>query len=130
MGRITTSVLVRGETRFDIVGQKLPYSLYDVDESISAGLVVRIQRYALRRLEHAGFTVAEWSCGIYTMDGDRIPPDRVYTAEFTNSKGGMIGVQGIVTRNGWPCLDHGLCIDTDRSAPPPQAGGPAHDQHT
>lgn len=51
------------------------------------------------------------------MDADDRPADRMYTVEFTNAGGGMIGVQGILTSNGWPCLDHGLCIDEDRTLP-------------
>ena len=51
----------------------------------------------------------------YTMDGDERPANRFYTVEFTNPKGGMVGIQGIMTERGWPSLDHGLCIDRDRT---------------
>jgi hypothetical protein len=35
----------------------------------------------------------------------------MYCVTFTNEKGGSIGVQGILTRNGWPFVDHGFFIE-------------------
>lgn len=111
---VTNLVMRRGESRFNMVGQKLPDSLHDMDESISSGLVQRLHRYALRALEGAGFELIGWDCEVYTTDGDDRPADRSYCVEFTNSKGGMVGVQGIFTSHGHPMLDHGLCIDCNR----------------
>jgi hypothetical protein len=104
----------RGSPRFNMVGQKMPDSLHDMAESISPGLVKRLHRYGLQGMADAGFEVAGWICEIYTMDGDDRPANRSYCVEFTNSKGGMLGVQGILTHRGYPCLDHGLIIDSDR----------------
>ncbi|GEL42305.1 hypothetical protein MEX01_28960 [Methylorubrum extorquens] len=117
MSRITSTVLRRGAARFDMVGQRLPDSLHDTGQFISNGTVKRLHRYALRALTDAGFDVSEWACEVYTMDGDDAPSERTYCVEFTNAKGGMLGVQGIHTYKGHPCLDHGLCIDFGRSTP-------------
>jgi len=116
----TSSVLITGEPRFDMVGKKLPSSLHDTDEVMSDGLVRRLRRYAEKSLVDAGFSVSSWACEVYTMDGDRRPPDRIYCVEFTNSKGGMLGVQGIMTNAGWPCLDHGVCVDVGRQPQEPR----------
>ncbi|UYW32470.1 hypothetical protein [Methylorubrum extorquens] len=112
-----SAVLRRGEPRFNIVGQKLPDSLYDTDEQISPGLVRRLRGYALKQLASAGFEVGEWDCEVYTTDSDRRPAERVYCVEFINQKGGMLGLQGIMTYRGHPSLDHGLTVDCDRTPP-------------
>lgn len=116
IGAITNLVMQRGEPRYDMVGKRLPDPLHDSGEQISSGLIKRLYRYALGRMEDYGFEVADWVCEIYTMDGDKRPPDRFYCVEFTNTKGGMIGVQGIITNYGHPCLDHGLSIGTNGAA--------------
>jgi hypothetical protein len=109
--KLSANVMVRGEARFDFGGQRLPYSLHDTAEQISAGLVTRLYRYAYARLDRSGFAVAGWDCEVYTMDGGEPLKYRYYTVEFTNSKGGMIGVQGIgIGKGGHPDIDHGLCI--------------------
>lgn len=113
--RISATVLQRSEPRFNIVGQRLPDSLRDTDQTISPGLVARLYRYALRGLTDAGFVVEGWKCEVYTTDADERPADRSYCVEFTNERGGMIGLQGILTRHGHPFLDHGLTIDRDRT---------------
>ncbi|MER8983930.1 hypothetical protein [Mesorhizobium sp. M0843] len=115
MTELRTLVMVRGEPRFDMVGQKLPDSLHDTDEQTTPGLVARLHRYALKELEDNGFEVSAWPCEVYTMDGDLRPSERYYCVEFTHPKGGMVGVQGIKTRHGWPCLDHGFCVDRERA---------------
>ena len=111
---ITATVLRRSKPRFDMAGRRLPDTLHDTDMAISAGTVARLHRFALRRLTDAGFDVSAWSCEVYTMDAERPPADRTYTVEFTNPRGGMIGVQGILMERGWPVLDHGLCVDEGR----------------
>lgn len=111
----TVSVMRRGEARFNMVGQKLPDSLHDApDQAISPGLLARLHRYGLTRMADAGFEVAGWSCEIYTMDADLPRSERYYCVEFTNAKGGMLGVQGVGTRHGHPCLDHGLSVGETR----------------
>lgn len=114
MPHIITTSVTRRTPNFNMVGQRLPDSLRDVDEVISPGLVQRLHRYALKNMAEAGFDVSGWDCEVYTMDGDDRPSDRAYCVEFTNAKGGMIGVQGILTSHGHPCLDHGLHIDQGR----------------
>ncbi|WP_163006086.1 hypothetical protein [Methylobacterium brachiatum] len=110
-------VLRRGEPRFNMVGQRLPDSLHDTDEVITPGLIARLHRFALKALTDAGFAVSDWACEVYTMDADQRPADRYYTVEFTNPLGGMLGVQGIATQHGHPCLDHGVCVDWGRTTP-------------
>ena len=114
MPETKTSVLRRGEPRFDMVGRRLPDSLHDTDETISPGLVARLRRYAERILVDAGFEVATWACEVYTLDAERPPSERIYTVEFTNAKGGMIGVQGIMTSSGHPSLNHGVICGIGR----------------
>ncbi|PRD42069.1 hypothetical protein C5748_18095 [Phyllobacterium phragmitis] len=114
-----SEVLKRGPARFDMVGRKLPYTLHDTDETISSGLLERLHRFGHSRLTEAGFEIGsgKWQCHVYTMDGDLPRLERYYTVEFTHVKGGMIGVHGIaIGAGGWPCLDHGLCIDAPRAA--------------
>ena len=110
---ITTSVMRLNPPRFDMTGQKLRDTLAVMDDAIiSPGLVKRLHQYALKRAIEAGFDVSGWPCEIYTMNGDERASDRYYTIEFTNSKGGKIGVQGVGTNHGHPVSDHGLCIES------------------
>ncbi len=108
MTELRSTVLQRGPARFDMASQKLPYELHETDAEISRGLVSRLYRYAVRELNGSGFDVSGWDCEVYTTDGNLRPSDRDYTVEFVNSKGGKIGVCGILTTNGHPCVDHGI----------------------
>lgn len=107
---MTTVTVLQRRQRLDQVGQRLPDSLHDTDQTITAGLVSRLTRYALTRLQESGFEPPAHASEVYTMDADLPPPERFYCVEFINAKGGRIGVQGILTERGWPTLDHGLCI--------------------
>lgn len=111
---LKVSVLQRNPARFDMVGKRLDDTLRDTAQTISPGLVQRLRSYAAKNLEEAGFEIGAWACEVYTMDADESPADRSYTVEFINPRGGMLGVQGILTRAGWPCLDHGVCVATGR----------------
>ncbi|RWX78251.1 hypothetical protein EPK99_06340 [Neorhizobium lilium] len=107
---IHSEVLIKGEPRFNMVGQRLPDSLHDTDQVISPGLLERLHRYGLTRVTEIGFTVDGFKPSVYTMDGDLPASERYYCIEFIHQKGGMIGVQGImIGKGGWPCLDHGIC---------------------
>lgn len=112
MNSVSTEVMKRGPARFDMVGKLLPFHLERVDECISAGLAVRLVNYALERLDDAGFKsmVKEWGVVVYTMDGDEAPADRYYVVKWQNTSGGLVEVVGIMTRRGWPFLDHGYAI--------------------
>jgi hypothetical protein len=112
--RITASILRIGPAQFTSWGSRLPSGLYDTNETMSPGLVTRLHRYALRALIEAGFEVGTWDCEVYTMGADLPRSERVYTVEFTNTKGGMLGVQGIHMHRGHPFLDHGICCDVGR----------------
>lgn len=109
--RVSTEVLRRGEPRFNMVGQRLPDSLHDTDQTIAPGLVHRLHRYASQAMEDSAFDVIGWDCEIYTMDGELPRSERYYCVEFVNAKGARIGLQGIlIGRGGHPCLDHGFTI--------------------
>lgn len=115
MERMKTTVMKRGAAQFNQVGQFLGYPLKDLDEQISVGLTKRLVQYAERRLTDAGFSFLskDWKIEAYTMDGDEAPADRSYCVRFENESGGHIEVTGILTKRGWPVLDHGFSIGQD-----------------
>jgi len=112
---LATTVLKENPPRFNMVGQLLTPTLATLDEQISAGLAKRLHKYAMTRLDAAGFLdmCKTWTPEVYTTDGDDSPADRSYTVRFRNSKDGYIEVTGILTRHGWPFLDHGFDIHQD-----------------
>jgi hypothetical protein len=114
---VKASVFQRNPTRFDMAGQRLTTTLTETAQTISPGLVQRLRHYAAGVLEEAGFDVGSWACEVYTLDADESPSRRVYTVEYVNPKGGMLGVKGIHTERGWPSLDHGLCVASDHPIP-------------
>ena len=93
-------------------GQSLPRQLRLTPEGITPGLASRIHRYAAQRLDDAGMlqAVTGWPVTVYTIDHEDRPADRRYCVRWENDKGGNIEVVGILTRRGWPNLDHGLSI--------------------
>jgi hypothetical protein len=109
---VKTEVYKRLPARHDMCGQFLGYPLKLQGEQISQGMAQRLVRYALATLDDAGFkqAVAGWECVVGTCDGEDRPSERVYYVTWTNAKGGELSVVGIMTRNGWPSLDHGLEI--------------------
>ncbi len=112
MSTVATEVYQRGESRFNMVGQKLPDHLHITDKVITQGLAFRLARYALQRLDVAGFAkaVEGWKLTVYTMDAELPSSDRYYSVRWQNESGGYIDVNGILTRRGWPSLDHGYSI--------------------
>ncbi len=109
MNSVATEVYQRGEPRFTMAGQKLPDQLHITDKVITHGLAFRLARYALQRLNDAGFAkaVEGWKLTVYTMDADLPSSDRTYAVRWQNEAGGFIDVCGIFTKSGWPTLDHG-----------------------
>lgn len=107
-----TEVLKPGPSRFDMVGKKLPTILHTTDEHISKGLAERLHRYAERELIEQGFgaLAADAKVSVYTIDGDDKPADRSYCVRWHTPKGGYVELIGILTRSGWPCVDHGFAI--------------------
>lgn len=107
-----TTVVMSRIPRIDLVGQRLPDHLVVTAESISTGLANRLHRHAANRLADAGFSKMIDDCNveIYTMDADDKPADRSYCVRFKNNLGGYIEVVEILTRHGWPSLDHGFAI--------------------
>lgn len=113
--QLTTTVMKRGAARFDMVGQFLGYPLKPVNEAISPGLAKRLARYAVHRLTDEGFEpfLKTAEIEVYTLDGDSSPSQRNYVVKFKTPKGGYIELVGIMTRGGWPSIDHGFTIGTD-----------------
>lgn len=109
---IATEVLKRGPAQFDMVGKHLGYSLHKVDEVITHGLAHRLACYATRRMAESGFLpfIRGSKLEVYTTDGDERPTDRSYCVRWQSEQGGYIEVIGILTKHGWPCLDHGFAI--------------------
>jgi hypothetical protein len=109
---VATEVLKRGPAQFAGWGEFLGYPLHEVDEVISQGLAQRLVAYAKNRLIEAGFDrlVEGWTLTVYTINGDDRPADRSYCVRWKSEKGGFIEVVGILTRSGWPTLDHGFEI--------------------
>ncbi|MEX3984281.1 hypothetical protein AB4Y45_35580 [Paraburkholderia sp. EG287A] len=112
---ITTSVMAPDPARFNQVGQLLATTLHDVNESISQGLAKRLLHYAEERLDASGFraAVTGWEVEVYTIDGNDVPSERSYCVRWKNAKGGYIEVVGILTNNGWPCVDHGFYMSEE-----------------
>jgi len=95
----------------NMLHDRTEYHLRETDNAISAGLASRLERYARRRMEVRGFSVAGCRVEVYTMDADQPPEYRAYTVAYKNARGGLISVCGImVGRGGHPCLDHGFAI--------------------
>lgn len=109
---IQTEVYTRLPTRFNIVGQVTDRPIALTHESISHGLAVRLHNYALKTMDSVGFkeVVKDWKPSVYTLDGDEKPSERSYCVRWTNKNDGYLEVVGILTRNGWPSLDHGLNV--------------------
>lgn len=110
--QIQTTVLAPDPARYDMTGRKLTTTLHTIDACISAGLAQRLVRYANQVMCDGGFdaAAAAWEVSVYTVDGDEKPADRSYCVRWTNPKGGYIEVIGILTKHGWPALDHGFYI--------------------
>lgn len=110
-----TEIMRKGPQRYDMTGRALARSLHVTDEIISHGLAARLYHYATGRLEDSGFEFAiSWQGVVYTTDSEYRPSERAYSVSFTNSKGGQITLSGILTRAGWPCVDHGFYIETNQ----------------
>lgn len=121
MNTVGTEVYQRGESRFDMVGQRLPDHLHISDQVITQGLAIRLARYALQRPDDGGFAeaVVGWKLTVYTMDAELPASKRTYSVRWQNDAGGYIDVCGIFTNRGWPSLDHGYLMGHERlhSAP-------------
>lgn len=122
--QVESQVLKCLPTRFTLFGKALPNELEETPEQVSPGLVKRLTDYALKRLQGSGFRkvvqptsgaigkpdLGHWRVLVYTTDGDLSSSVRSYCVRFTNRDGGFIEVVGILTKRGWPTLDHGLAI--------------------
>lgn len=95
-----------------MVGQVVSRPIAEVDPDISEGLAKRLVRYATSRLEDFGFShaVEGWPIEVYTMDADLPPSERYYSVRWNNEKNSGLEICGILTRNGWPFIDHGISI--------------------
>lgn len=108
---IRTTTYVRDPARFDMCGRFLGHDLREVSADIRVGLARRLVRYAEQRLLDSGFVLPpDWAVGVQTSDGDQPASERIYHVTWTTPKGGELGVGGIMTKNGWPFLDHGFHV--------------------
>lgn len=108
---IKSEVYKKGEYRHDMCGQTLPQQVFITEDDISQGTCERLVNYATDRIKQAGLGfILNWNCVVSTLDQDLLPPDRVYCVNWTNEQGTRISVDGILTRKGWPSLDHGISI--------------------
>ncbi|KVP16846.1 hypothetical protein [Burkholderia ubonensis] len=109
---LNTEVYLPGPARFDMCGKSLPTQLHTTNECISKGLAERLHRYAERELINAGFgaLTTDAKVIVYTIDGDEKPADRRYCVRWHTPQGGYVELIGILTKAGWPSLDHGFAI--------------------
>ncbi len=109
---LATEVLLAAPTQFDMTGQRLTPSLSVTSETISEGLAHRLKAYAERALVEQGFgsLATGATVTVYTVDGDEKPAARSYCVRWHTPKGGYVELVGILTRSGWPSLDHGFAI--------------------
>lgn len=112
MNTFVTTVYQRSTAKFDMTGKFLGYNLHETGNAISPGLAQRLVKYAMNRMVDNGFVVDGYVISVSTNDGDLKPAKRDYHVSFTNDKGGQITVACILTKQGWPFLDHGFEIAT------------------
>ena len=111
---IVTLTASLGPARFDMSGRALGHVLHTCGdaEPIRKGLANRLVNHARKRLEDIGVAVrTDWIVEVETPEAERPPSERSYCVTFVTHKGGRLGVQGILTSNGWPTLDHGPFLD-------------------
>ncbi len=105
---ISTVVHNASPTRFDMTGRSLGRDLHVSSESIKPGLVDRLVRYAINKLQEGGFPVFQNVQVSTTKD------EGYYTVKFINDKGGYIGLTGIlIGRGGHPHLHYSFIADID-----------------
>lgn len=108
---VQTLVFNLGEQRYGYTGLALPRSAHETEQTISQGLALRLLAYAAQRMADAGLTSFTVNAvTVETCDGDLPSPERAFSVAWENAEGTQIGVQGILTRRGWPCVDHGLFL--------------------
>lgn len=91
-------------------------SIISCDEEISQGLAARLLKYAIGRAKESGLMGVlsnDWSVLVSTNDGDEKPANRYYEVRWTNAVGCYIELTRILTKNGWPFLDHHFEIETN-----------------
>ena len=90
------------------------FQVLATDAAIPTGLVARLVRYAAQRVRDLGFGPllddGDHHWRVEAFDADQRPSDRTYCVRLVRSKGGQLCLQGILTKNGWPTLDHGFDI--------------------
>lgn len=110
-----TEIYQKQPTRFTQWGGALPNQVALIpDVEISAGMAKRLLAHAKARMNEAGFGdfAKDADVTVYSMDGDEKAADRSYSVRFNSRYGpGYIEVIGILTKNGWPSLDHGFAIN-------------------
>lgn len=108
---IATEVYEKLPIRF-MAGQSLPQEVRITAEVVSHGLAKRLHAYALDRLRQAGMekSIDGFEVVVSTSDAEDRPAERMYEVSWVNKQRAFIAVVGILTRQGWPSIDHGLSI--------------------
>jgi hypothetical protein len=109
---LTAQVWEKGPAQFTSWGTALPTPLHLTAENISSGLAARLHRYAERELIEHGFgpLVKDAKVIVYTIDAEDKPADRSYCVRWHTPQGGYVELIGILTKAGWPSLNHGFDI--------------------
>jgi hypothetical protein len=110
MPTVSTFVAKTGEPQFDMNDKFIGYGIIPMDEKVSHGLVSRLRNFAIKRFEEAGFSVETWQCDVMNYDAEEQRSDRRYYVSFTNQKGGVLTLNEIMMKNGWPTHDHGFSV--------------------
>lgn len=112
--KVETTVFIRGSAHHNMCGEFLGYPLKPCGEIITKGLAKRLITYASKDLKSEGLWPGDVvTAEVETCDGDEKPANRSYCVRFRTRKGGAIGIEGILTKRGWPLLDHGLFAERE-----------------
>jgi len=112
--QIATSTHTTGQALFDAAGQFLGRPVHCAPDApvIRPGLATRLAAYAQTRIADVGIAIRnDWTVEVETFNAEYPPSERIYHVTFTTHTGGTLSVQGIMTTNGWPQLDHGIVVE-------------------
>lgn len=109
--KVTSKVYRKGELRYNMTGQSFGQNLHETQGEISPFRVKKLVKYAIERLEQAGFEFAKnWNIEVFTNDHEDRVDDQMYCVDFKNEKRGYITLVGILVKNANPTLNHGFEI--------------------
>lgn len=107
--KVRTTTVFRRIPEYNYLHGQTRFFLKETDLKISDTISNRLQKYAEKILDDAGFITDGFSkIHIYTNDHDRKVNDRTYVVEFLNDKGNGLCICGIFLQKGTPFLHHGI----------------------